>query len=62
MAGNSHSTEPEFHAFRKRVLYGSQAICLGGLVFGYFLNLPYVMGLSVIGLVVSYFKLATMEE
>ncbi len=54
--------EPEFRTFRKRVLVGSQALCLLGLAFGYFLNLPYIMGLNVIGLVVSCLKLSTSVD
>ncbi|MBN1975319.1 MAG: hypothetical protein JW787_16895 [Sedimentisphaerales bacterium] len=51
------SNEPEFKAFRKRVLTGSMIICAFGLPIGVVLNLPYVWIMSILGLIIGGIKL-----
>ncbi len=43
--------EPQFQAFRKRILIGSLIICILGVVFGLILNLPLVWGLGIFGMI-----------
>lgn len=55
------SDEPQFEAYRKRVLTGAQIICLFGLPIGIYLNLPHVWILSIVGIVVATLKLKSMR-
>ena len=60
--GESQTTsEPEFRAFRKRLLTGGRIICIVGLPIGIALGLPYVWGLSIVGIAVTSIKLAIMK-
>lgn len=43
--------EPQFEAFRKRILFGSLIICILGVLFGLILNLPFVWGLGIFGMI-----------
>jgi hypothetical protein len=49
--------EPEFRAYRKRVLIGTLFLCLIGLLVGIAMKLPAVWGLSIAGIVIAGFKL-----
>jgi hypothetical protein len=49
-------TEPEFQAFRKRILIGGFIICILGVVFGFVLNLAIVWGLGLLGIIVIPIK------
>ena len=51
-------TEPEFRAFRKRLLTAGLIICIAGLPIGVALKMPYVWGLSIVGIVGVSIKLA----
>jgi len=53
-SANSHACPltKELCAFRKRVLLTAFVICLTGLPIGLVLNLPFVWGLSILGLIV----------
>ena len=42
--------EPQFQAFRKRMLLGSLVICILGGIIGLILQLPFVCGLSLFGI------------
>ncbi|MBN2594107.1 MAG: hypothetical protein JXA81_11415 [Sedimentisphaerales bacterium] len=48
--------EPQFQAFRKRILVGGLVICIIGIVFGLILNLPLVWGLGILGIIVVPIK------
>jgi hypothetical protein len=48
--------EPQFQAFRKRILVGGLVICIIGVVFGLILNLPIVWGLGILGIIVVPIK------
>ncbi len=48
--------EPQFQAFRKRVLIGGLVICILGIVFGLILKLPLVWGLGILGIIVAPIK------
>lgn len=48
--------EPQFQAFRKRILVGSFVICILGIVFGLILDLPLVWGLGILGIIVAPIK------
>jgi hypothetical protein len=48
--------EPQFQAFRKRILVGGLVICILGVVFGLVLNLPLVWGLGILGIIVVPIK------
>ena len=54
--------EPEFRAFRKRVLIGGMIICWIGLPAGFILDLPLVWGLSIVGLVVAGIKMRLLNR
>jgi hypothetical protein len=56
----SQPTEPQFVAFRKRLLAGALIICLIGLPIGILLRLPYVWVLAILGIIVAGAKLAKM--
>lgn len=49
-------TEPEFQAFRKRILVGGFIICILGIFFGLVLKLPLVWGLGLLGIIVIPIK------
>ena len=59
---NQVSNEPEFRAFRKRVLTGCMIIGLLGLPIGFALNLPYVWIMCILGLVGSSIKLSRIKD
>jgi len=48
--------EPQFQAFRKRILVGGFIICLLGVIFGLILDLPLVWGLGFLGIIVIPLK------
>lgn len=52
--------EPQFEAYRRRVLIGSLVLCFAGLAAGIALSNPYVWGLSLAGIVIASRKLAWM--
>jgi hypothetical protein len=58
--GNNSSeelpAEPQFQAFRKRILVGGFVICILGVIFGLVLNLPLVWGLGILGIIVVPIK------
>lgn len=53
--------EPEFQAFRKRVLTGSLVLCAVGLPIGLMLDLPYVWVLAILGMIVAPVKLSRIK-
>jgi len=55
-SGVESPAEPQFQAFRKRILVGSFLMCILGVVFGLILNLPYVWGLGILGIIVVPIK------
>ena len=59
-ASTHSSSEPEFRAFRKRLLTGGLILCIIGFPVGIVLKLPYVWVLAGIGAIVASVKLATM--
>lgn len=48
--------EPQFQAFRKRILIGSLIICILGVPIGLILKLPLVWGLGILGIIVVPIK------
>jgi hypothetical protein len=50
------TAEPEFQAFRKRILVGSFIICILGVIFGFVLKIPLVWGLGIFGIIVIPIK------
>lgn len=48
--------EPQFQAFRKRIMVGGFIICILGGIIGLILKLPFVCGLSVLGIIVISIK------
>jgi hypothetical protein len=56
------SAEPQFEAYRTRVLTGALIICLIGLPIGLLLRLPYVWGLAIAGIIIAGGKLMAMSE
>jgi hypothetical protein len=48
--------EPQFQAFRKRVMIGGFIISLFGVIFGLILELPHVWILGIIGVIVAPLK------
>ncbi len=54
--------EPQFVAFRKRLLTGGLIICIIGLPIGILLRIPYVWGLAILGIIVAGAKLAAMKR
>jgi len=56
------SSEPEFRAFRKRLLTVGLILCIIGLPVGVLLKLPYVWVLAIVGIIVASVKLATMKQ
>ena len=55
-SGVESSAEPQFEAFRKRILIGSLIICILGIPFGLILNLSFVWGLGILGIIVIPIK------
>jgi len=53
--------EPEFRADIRRVLIGGMIVCGAALPIGLALELPYVWGLSILGLIVAGWKLQRLE-
>jgi len=60
--GPKEADEPQFRAFRQRVLTGSLIICIFGLPAGLALEIPYVWVLSIIGIIVASIKLGRMKD
>ena len=59
--------DPEFHAFRRRILIGGLSMCIVGLPLGLILKLPdatrvYVCVLSAVGIVVASIKLYRLKK
>ena len=54
--GGEVPAEPQFQAFRKRILVGGFVICILGIVFGLILNLTLVWGLGILGIIVVPIK------
>ena len=48
--------EPQFQAFRKRILVGGFIISILGIIFGLMLKLPLVWGLGLLGTIVVPIK------
>ena len=61
-SNNQPASEPEFRAFRKRVLTRVLIMCIIGLPIGIVLEIPYVWGLSIVGIVVGSIRLVTLKE
>ena len=57
----SKIAEPQFEAFKVRLLTFSLVICIIGLPVGLILKAPFVWGLSILGLIVDPIKLSQME-
>jgi len=55
-SGVESPAEPQFQAFRKRILAGGLVICILGVVFGLILDLPFVWGLGILGIIVVPIK------
>jgi len=60
--GVRSSSEPEFRAWRKRVLRRSRILCAVGTPVGFALGLPIVWGLGIAGIVLSTAKLHDMKR
>lgn len=56
------SNEPEFMAYRKRLLIVGLIICIFGLWIGLFLKLPYVWILSLAGIIICIIKRKKMNN
>lgn len=54
--------EPQFQAFRKRILIGGFAICILGVIFGLILNLPLVWALGILGIIVIPIKAYLVDK
>jgi hypothetical protein len=54
--------EPQFEAYRKRVLRGGLVICLLGLPVGLLLDIPYVWGLAIVGIIIAGAKLMALSK
>jgi hypothetical protein len=48
--------EPQFQAFRKRVMIGGFVISIMGVIFGLILKLPLVWGLGILGMIIIPLK------
>ncbi len=53
--------EPLFCAWRKRYMAIGRIVCIAGLVSGIALELPYVIALSILGVIVTSVKLYRMK-
>jgi hypothetical protein len=53
--------EPQFEAFRIRLLTGSLVLCAVGLSIGLILELPYVWGLGIFGMIFIPIKLSRIK-
>jgi hypothetical protein len=58
----AQAPEPQFDALRVRLLTFSLVSCIIGLPTGLMLKLPYVWGLSILGLIVAPMKLSRIEN
>ncbi len=54
--------EPQFEAYRKRVLIGSFFICVCAVPIGILLNRPAVWILGLLGLIVASIKLSLLKS
>ena len=59
---NQTTTEPEFRAFRKRVLTGCMIIAVLGFPIGLYFNLPHIWIMSILCLIVSGIKLSRIKD
>ncbi|MBN2271416.1 MAG: hypothetical protein JXN61_12425 [Sedimentisphaerales bacterium] len=55
------AAEPQFEAFRVRLLTGGLALCAMGLPIGLALRLPYVWVLAILGMIVAPVKLSRIR-
>jgi hypothetical protein len=60
--GRPMSSEPQFEAYRKRVLTGSLVLCIAAVPIGLILRLPNVWILGIVGIVVAGWKLRKIRE
>ena len=58
----AHQAEPQYERFRKRTITGSFIICLFGLPIGLMLGIPYVWGLSIVGIIVCGRSLMVLRQ
>jgi hypothetical protein len=56
------SDEPQFEAFRKRVLKGSLALCIAAVPVGLIMHLSPVWILGIAGIIVAGWKLSKIRE
>ncbi|HUT30594.1 MAG TPA: hypothetical protein VMX13_12440 [Sedimentisphaerales bacterium] len=56
------SGEPEFQVLRKRMLTYGFVVSIIGLPVGLVMNLPYVWGLSIVGIIVGGIRLGRIEN
>lgn len=56
------SDEPQFEAFRKRLLIGSLILCGAALPIGLSMHLPHVWVLGLAGVVVAGWKLSLIRK
>jgi hypothetical protein len=56
------SDEPQFEAYRRRVLTGSLVGCIAAVPIGLVLHLPYVWILGIVGIVVAGWKLSKIRK
>jgi len=61
-ADTATTREPEFHAFRKRVLIGGMIICWIAIPIGFVLHLPLVWGLGIFGIIVVAIKMRFLNK
>ena len=61
-SARASSSGPEFEAFRKRVLTYSFVVSIIGLPVGIAMNLPYVWGLSIVGIIVGGTRLRRIKD
>ncbi len=54
--------EPQFEAYRRRLLTGCLIVCIIGLPIGMVLRLPLVCALGILGIIVAAIKLAGMRS
>ncbi|MFH1921190.1 MAG: hypothetical protein ABIP48_15080 [Planctomycetota bacterium] len=59
---NKGVIERELRLFRKRILQYCLIVCAIGLPVGIAMELPYVWGLSIAGIVIAGFKLTVMRK
>jgi hypothetical protein len=55
------SDEPQFDAYRRRVMRGCFVLCIAAVPIGLILHLPYVWILGIVGTVVGAWKLSKLQ-